>query len=127
MRQPLTLRSASGGTWLAVGLTVVLAVMNLWKLIAGEAYPYGYPDYSAYQMDPWLGFATGVLALMACGVIMAGLLRGDVWPAIAAAVLLPLLYLMTFQATAAVPAVAMALVFGVQAVSNYRRKFRRLT
>lgn len=128
MREPLPpLRSASAATWVALVLTLALAVMNIWKLAAGENYPYGYPDYSAYQVDPWLGFTAGVLALMACGIVIAGLLRRDVWPAVAAAVLLPALYVAAFRAAAVVPAGAMAVIFGAQAVSNYRRKFRRLT
>jgi hypothetical protein len=130
MRRSLpSLQRASNGAWVAVIFTLVLGVMNFWKLIAVDTYPYGYPDYSAYQLDPMLGFAVGVLALMVCGYLIGGLLHNDVWPAIAAAVWLPGLYMVTFSgaATALWVAGALALIFGAQAVGNYRRKFRRLT
>jgi|GEM_PF-2388409 len=143
------LRGVTAATWFALGLTVLAGVANIFKLVLNTSYVYGYPDFDTMLVDPITGFAFGVIIIMLCAYLVRGLMRGNVWPAMLSTVMMPFLYLVMLHGVtgaithenyfledparnilyvglAVVPSCAMVALFGVETLSNYRYKYRRL-
>ncbi len=141
-------KGATLAGWVALVLTVFAAVANFFKLVLNSTYAYGYPDFDTMLVDPVTGFAFGVMVIMLCAYLVRGLLRRDVWPALISATMMPFLYLLMLNGIAValthqqnyfalhgdlvlyaqvVPSCLMVIVFGAEALINYRYKFRRFT
>ncbi len=140
-------RGATWAGWAALILTVVAAVANLFKLILNSTYAYGYPDFDAMLVDPLTGFAAGVLVVVLCALLTRSILRRSVWAAVLAMTGMPYLYLVMLDGVAGaithqenyfivhdnltlvvqiIPSCLLVLLFGWEALDNYRRKWRRL-
>lgn len=140
-------RDATWAGWVALVLTVLAAVANVFKLILNSTYAYGYPDFGAMLVDPLTGFAAGVLVVGLCALLTRGILRRSVWAAVLAMTGMPYLYLVMLDGVAGaimhqenyfiihenfilvtqiIPSCFLVLLFGWEALDNYRRKWRRL-
>jgi hypothetical protein len=140
-------RDATFGFWVALPLLVFGFVANLLKLIINLSYLYAHPDVAPVGVDPVTGFVVGLGVIWVAGYLMKGLRERSIWAAIGLAVAMPLLYVLMVEGIVAalvheqnyfaghgneslcievLPASAMVIVFGIQALMNYHQRFRRV-
>jgi hypothetical protein len=132
--------------WVALAIATFGAVANIFKLVLNSTYAYSFPEFDTMLIDPVTGFMTGCLVVLMVAVVDRGLIRRSVWAAVLAMVAVPYLYLLMMNGVAAaltqrqsyfvaagglctllvevVPASALVVLFGVEALRNYRLKNR---
>jgi hypothetical protein len=135
------------GFWAGVPILIFLFAANALKLYVNLRYLYSFPDAQVVGVDPITGFVFGLTVTAAASYMLKGLRTSSVWAAVGLIVTMPLLYVLMVDGLVAaelhiqtyfvdntigsfelevIPACALVVLYGAQALVNYRQRFRKL-